>query len=788
MTLSPQELDIARKVQEQWWTREDFAEILQEFRKRQWGRTQEIAPQKIPESMQQEQQRAQQIMQEQPWISPEMARSKASQEQAEQEQLRLKQEKEAEPSFLEKRWQALKESASPDALLWFWAKRTVEWIKEAGEGIIEGDFSKLATWPLKAWEWFVQSAAWVIAEWFNQILATWGEFVAKPILESLDADTLAKLNKVPSTAVEGVKQIAKTDTLQKAIEVFESLPENVQKDIESAFVLIWTKTWKSIKDIFSKNIAKSPLTKVWRQQALSSAERVVTGNVKALTWTSMKATKKDLLDFGNFIKENRSQYNLIDKFDDAATTTYNIWQKQINVLNKWLENIKWTYKPKGAREVLEEMKNNIDKINFKSAEKARINELIKKIENEWLTLSELNEIKRSINSYTKWWTKSWLEGAWLKADSVRDKYREVMQFIENTAKREVPWLDVAKLNRDWALSSKFWDDLLANSLKAWKEQAIKKATEPGLIKWTFAKIRDITSTPFTKADPTQRGILDLESKMQFFLDEIVKGTDDVVKYTWPWFIEKTTTGGKEILEHFKKKKVDNLPISGITQTTENAKNKFDINKLQKIWKWSDRIVYDLWDGNVLKVAVNPRWIDQNMWALNIKLQDAWIVPKVKEIWKDYVIMKKVPNYNQLWKVEQEKLEKFVTKINDVIVQEKKISELNKILKEYWWEEIAKLDPKTFWWGDLQVKNLSYIWWKPVLIDEWTIALNNIIKKYKRRVVLESIKAWAVLAFVKEADVETLYQIWEYLIWWDVLKNNTIEKNKEIINIYGGPQW
>lgn len=225
-----------------------------------------------------------------------------------------------------------------------------------------------------------------------------------------------------------------------------------------------------------------------------------------------------------------------------------------------------------------------------------------------------------------------------------------------------------------------------------------------------------------------------------------------------------------------------------------AKNKFNTSKLKKIWEWTDRKVFDLWDWRVVKIAKNKRGLEQNKWALNKKLQDSWVIPKVHEIWDDFIVMDKVKTFNQLSKAEQSKIAKFSTDIHNAIRTEKKVSDLQAILKKNGWDEVAKLDHKTFGWGDIQPKNLSVVNWKITLLDEWTVTLVNSLNKYFARNVVKSLWVWWVIGTIEwlrqwwKFDPKTLYQIWDYLVWWDILNSNTDKENENIFIHNLAPKW
>lgn len=79
-----------------------------------------------------------------------------------------------------------------------------------------------------------------------------------------------------------------------------------------------------------------------------------------------------------------------------------------------------------------------------------------------------------------------------------------------------------------------------------------------------------------------------------------------------------------------------------------ARERFDIPNLKKIsFGGSDRDVYDLGDGNVLKVAKNGRGLMQNANSTDYYAEDAGLIPKTIEVGKNYVVKEKVnpPDYN-----------------------------------------------------------------------------------------------------------------------------------------------
>jgi hypothetical protein len=73
-----------------------------------------------------------------------------------------------------------------------------------------------------------------------------------------------------------------------------------------------------------------------------------------------------------------------------------------------------------------------------------------------------------------------------------------------------------------------------------------------------------------------------------------------------------------------------------------ARERFDIPKLEKVsFGGSDRDVYDLGDGKVLKVAKNSRGLDQNASSVDYYAEDAGLIPTTYEQGSNYVVKAKV---------------------------------------------------------------------------------------------------------------------------------------------------
>lgn len=220
-----------------------------------------------------------------------------------------------------------------------------------------------------------------------------------------------------------------------------------------------------------------------------------------------------------------------------------------------------------------------------------------------------------------------------------------------------------------------------------------------------------------------------------------------------------------------------------------ARERFNIPELEKLWAWSDRLVFELWDNKVVKISKTARWLEQTAQWTDYLLQDAWIVPKVFESWRNYVITERLRPFKELNISEKKILNDFIKDMDDLKPWFREFPDMWKIherLEKYGWEDLANYDMQTFWWNDIKKRNLSIKNGRPVLIDEWTINLTNTIDQYKWLKNLDDVEFRDIHSASRAAkkrfwdiDKNTMFNIWWVLIWWDVLLESLAWNNNEI---------
>ena len=248
MAFTAQELEIARQIKAQWWTREDFLEVMKQIRGQQPQVTEAPMVEEVePTRLEQEEVITQQIQEAEPTIDPRLAASRARQQLAEQEVEAETLAREAEPGFLWRRAESVKEEVT-EWLIGKWLGRA----ERAGEFVWEWELLKGAWTAFEAW---LQITWWTIWELFDQALSTIWEAWIKPVLETLDPDTLAKVWDISTSVMDFVTPSAETQ--EKIWSALENIPANVRADIEAWLNLLWFKVasrwWKAIVKRWAKS-------------------------------------------------------------------------------------------------------------------------------------------------------------------------------------------------------------------------------------------------------------------------------------------------------------------------------------------------------------------------------------------------------------------------------------------------------------------------------------------------------------------------------------------------------
>ena len=310
---------------------------------------------------------------------------------------------------------------------------------------------------------------------------------------------------------------------------------------------------------------------------------------------------------------------------------------------------------------------------------------------------------------------------WLKANTI-DKYNAGLSLVSKNEKEAQEYINYVKETQPNLEegSDRFKEEVLAqiigdqgaklarttrkNSLKNWLQdlwETIKGAM--GLSEYTAKQVSEMTLAEFGRAS----------------VNELLSGNR----------IQKSL--GE--LSGYLRYKYDSSQV---------ARDRFDIPNLKKLSAGSDRVVFDLGDGNVLKVANNARGLAQNMQEGDQELIGKGMLPQVYETGLNYVVAEKLEVLKPKDRVPVYDLrtgEQYDTEDADVMIEEltpygqadfdTRNPDLVDVLKNYGLQDFLNYD---IIYGDLtNIENWGFKEGKPVHLDAGTFGGMFIIRRYAR---------------------------------------------------------
>jgi len=153
--------------------------------------------------------------------------------------------------------------------------------------------------------------------------------------------------------------------------------------------------------------------------------------------------------------------------------------------------------------------------------------------------------------------------------------------------------------------------------------------------------------------------------------------------------------------------------------SEYSFNKYDLSEAKVIGKGSDRIVAELPNGDVIKIAITPRGLRQN----NSEGDSYAPVPEVKDSGTDYVVVEKVSQTKE----DKKELRKMLKPFQDFSRDDfkNKTSDLQKEFRKVdgkYDSEVSSLMDYDILFGDFKrVSSWGFKDGKPILIDAGTLA-------------------------------------------------------------------
>jgi hypothetical protein len=187
---------------------------------------------------------------------------------------------------------------------------------------------------------------------------------------------------------------------------------------------------------------------------------------------------------------------------------------------------------------------------------------------------------------------------------------------------------------------------------------------------------------------------------------------------------------------------NDMPVAYRYDTDKVARERFDIPKLKKIGEGSDRVVFDLKDGKVLKIAKTPRGLEQNIYEGDYYLAGT-ILPETFERGLNYVVVEKIsPAITRtidlgIADINIESDKKGIGKLNDLLKKLKQFTQkdfdnhngdLQDVLAEYDLTDIMNYDVI---WNDFTAKrNWGLKDGEPLHLDGGTFGGIQMLDRFK----------------------------------------------------------
>jgi GNAT superfamily N-acetyltransferase len=210
---------------------------------------------------------------------------------------------------------------------------------------------------------------------------------------------------------------------------------------------------------------------------------------------------------------------------------------------------------------------------------------------------------------------------------------------------------------------------------------------------------------------------------------------------------------------------NDMPVAYRYDTDQVARERFDIPKLKKIGEGSDRVVFDLKDGKVLKIAKTPRGLEQNIYEGDYYLSGT-ILPETFERGLNYVVVEKIsPAITRtidlgIADINIESDKKGIGKLNDLLKKLKQFTQkdfdnhngdLQDILAEYDLTDIMNYDVI---WNDFTAKrNWGLKDGEPLHLDGGTFGGIQMLDRFKGQKPLSDPEFRDIYNKSKKAKIE-----------------------------------
>lgn len=470
--------------------------------------------------------------------------------------------------------------------IWWWASEKLWWDREWADNIINKIDERTDVWQERDSEWInlYNTIWWVadIAELFIPVL--WQEKAAALVWKM--ANKSPKLAKLVQQSPKLSKYLEKwTEWLVKAnMDTVQYWLQNDEMPTWTDFAIAsvawptFSTAWQALSEW--KNLAKSLWQKAIQEWWPLSATNAIR--------TMNKLTKWDRIEYANKFKEDYwitlNNMWIVDWTEGTINKLNEFMTKNKDKVDEWLAAIEWTFKNKNLNEMADDVAAFAEEVSINPEEIAKYRNLATKAKSEWLTMSEINDVKRYYERNNKFTygrdTTQWAAKKSLRATNLDNAVRE--RQIEEAAKR---WFDnLREMNIDTAKSKWLIDNL-------WKE-----------LKWTY------WNTAFDLSDYLIVAWLSANNIAALWGKKLIKSD---------WFLKKYAEIVNKINKH-----------NTVEEKLADLESISKINNEKDLEKWLES------DYNTPKLEYNPSSNVRNLSDVNTYITE-WDTIVAKPSWDNF---------------------------------------------------------------------------------------------------------------------------------------------------------
>lgn len=298
------------------------------------------------------------------------------------------------------------------------------------------------------------------------------------------ADKIRKLStiieKASTKAPKTVNLLKSALTWAKEVGKFEAITE---WDITPTWLVVWAVAnpliWKTIQWLWK--ISKAAADKLEVMWLLNPAKLKIVSDQLKTKWVENLSVSEYLLK--NKIKWSKEQ--IIKQLEKLANNSKNKVDKSI----AW---VKWTFKSEPVDEILTFLRKDLSDVPWQKETINRVSELFTKSSKwEWLTLKEIQEVKRLADKQLGLFTIAWDVRAWATKEWLSKLRWQIQKFIETKA--DDAWIkNIKQLNKDTQVNRTLIDAITRKD-SADQARELLTAFAPwwfGAWVWAFAPAED----------------------------------------------------------------------------------------------------------------------------------------------------------------------------------------------------------------------------------------------------------------------------------------------------------